>query len=276
MAWAKIYILAIATAFARRCNGRRTVTAAFSRAAPCEGFTTRPHETRVYGYEAVKSKAQSRSLSSLLRRLKRAIAAAKNQRWRRPATARDISPGRSTARASPMSGSYRRTRSYPLRAKPVAIGASTELDSFAWKDRSHGKCSGRTRFRRSAKCPMMIHVAPYGFYWFQIAGARQVAEQPLHPSYPEFENHRWCRSARPGFLWPAPGVIRTDVLPGHWPRTAVPLSARRRPIHRLTSAIPLCDIGDQPAWLPFRDDPARHKAGRIAEKDRVGAFDRES
>ena len=98
----------------------------------------------------------------------------------------------------------------------------------------------------------MITLAPYGFYWFQLREARQIGARRTQSWFP---NSRpwWCRSARPGYRWPAPAAYsNATCLPGHLARTRWYPERSAEAIHpTLTSAIPFCDIGDNRPWLAF-------------------------
>jgi len=84
-AWATTTILAIATAFGRRCNGRSTENAGFSRADPQRLYLPVLMDP-LYGYQAVNVESQEKDPSSLLNWMRRMITIRRTKRRSAAAT----------------------------------------------------------------------------------------------------------------------------------------------------------------------------------------------
>ena len=152
---------------------------------------------------------------------------------------------------------------------------AAELDLSRWKGRMPLEMLGRTHFPAIGELPYMITLAPYGFYWFQLQRARQVASAAPQRAVPEFETlvvplgSTWVSLAR------TRGVFERDVLPAIWrARAGIPNESAQAIQPRWSSAIPFCDIGDNRPWLAFFETTQRgdHGALRAADAHRVGAL----
>ena len=226
----------------------------FSRADPARLYAPTIMDP-VYGYEAVNVEAQSRSLSSLLSATKRLIAVRKSTLAFGRGTMTLHPPGQplGAGLCPPVPG-----RGHPLRRQPVALGAGHRTRSVAWKDRIPLEMLGRTRFPAIGELPYMITLAPYGFYWFQLAGARQVGAGARRARC-RSSRRWWCRWARPGCRWRAPAACSSATCCRRYlARTRwYPERSAEAIQPTLISAIPFCDIGDNRPWLAFFETTQR-------------------
>ena len=152
--------------------------------------------------KSVNVEAQSRSLSSLLSATKRLISVRKSTLAFGRGTMTFIRPVNRSVLA------YVRQYGDEVILCVANLSRSaqaTELDLSAWKDRIPLEMLGRTRFPAIGELPYMITLAPYGFYWFQLQRARQVASTSNRPRCRNSKRW-WCRWARPGCRWRAPAA----------------------------------------------------------------------
>lgn len=122
----------------------------FSRADPARLYAP-PIMDPVYGYDSVNVEAQSRSLSSLLSATKRLISVRKSTLAFGRGTMTFIRPANRAVLAY--------VRQYHDEvilcvANLSRAAQATELDLSPWKDRIPQEMLGRTRFPRSASCPI--------------------------------------------------------------------------------------------------------------------------
>ena len=125
--------------------------AGFSRADPQRLYLP-PIMDPIYGYEAVNVEAQAREPGSLLNWTRRHARRARQQPAR-SAAARFTIPAARQPQGPRLPARVRR-RVDPVRGQPVAARRSrSSSTSRASRAACRSRCSGATRFRRSASCP---------------------------------------------------------------------------------------------------------------------------
>ena len=200
----------------------------------------------VYGYEAVNVEAQSRSLSSLLSWTKRLIAVRKSTQVFGRGTLTFIRPAN---RAVLVYVRQYRTRSSC--ASPTCRARRRRPSSICrrGKDRIPLEMLGRTRFPAIGELPYVVTLAPYGFFWFQLQRARQVASQCTPRAVPEFEtlvvpvNSTWVSLARDAAACSSATCCRAFSRG----RAGFPSKPRKRSSRRLISATAVLRHRRQPA-----------------------------
>jgi maltose alpha-D-glucosyltransferase/alpha-amylase len=163
----------------------------------------------VYGFEAVNVEAQSRSLASLLSWTKRLISVRKSHNVFGRGSLTFIRP----ANRSVLVYVRQDENDVVLCVANLSRSAqAAEIDLSPWRGRVPFELLGRTTFPPIGETPYIVTLAPYGFFWFQLAerdGSK--IEVPTTPA--EFETivmpHGW-RSLLQGR---AKSVLERDVLP---------------------------------------------------------------
>ncbi len=164
-AWATTSISATATAYVRRCTGRPTATAGFSRADPA-ALVLPTLMDPLYGYETVNVEAQMRDPHSLLHWMRRMLAVRR----------RHVAFGRGTLRFL-----------YPKNRKVLAFlreydgetilcvanvsraPQAVEVDLSEFAGRVPVELNGGSLFPPVGQLTYLLTLAPYGFYWFILA-----------------------------------------------------------------------------------------------------------
>ena len=135
---------------------------------------------------------------------------------------------------------------------------------------------GRTRFPRDRRTALLITLAPYGFFWFQL----QERDKSSRTVPRRAANSRpwWCRLARPGCRWRAPAACSSATCcRAFLPRP--PLVCREAlaaNCHQAArSAVPLRSSATNRPWLAVirgRTQRGRHGRYVLPLHDRLGAL----
>ncbi len=167
-------------------------------------------------------------------------------------------------------------RGDPLRRQPVALRAGHRTRPVGLEGpHPAGNARPHPISRRSANCPIMITLAPYGFYWFQLR-ERDKSDHAPPSVVPEFETLVVPVGADLGLAGPHPRRVRTRRTAG--PSGANPLVSGAFGDRNPSDP----DLGDP--VLRYRRQPAlarvlrsdararRDDALRVADADRMGAL----
>lgn len=232
----------------------------FSRCDPARLYSP-PVMDAVYGYESVNVEAQTRSLSSLLSWTKKLISVRKSSKV--------FGRGSMTF----VSSSNRSVLAYLRQHDDGAIlcvanlsrsAQPTELDLSAWKGRFPVEMLGRIPFPEIGDLPYLVTLAPYGFYWFELAQKPPSANVPTSPIH-DYQT----LVVPPGSTWLTLSRTRTiferDVLPAHLSTARwFPERSARAISAQLVSAIPFVNEGDARPWLLLFDAKYRDGGGHYA------------
>ncbi|MDC7786570.1 maltose alpha-D-glucosyltransferase [Rhodoplanes sp. TEM] len=137
----------------------------FSRCDPAKLYLP-PIMDPVYGYQAVNVEAQARSSSSLYNWMKRMIAVRKSSKVFGRGTMSILRPSNRSVLA------YLRQYENEVILCVANLSRSAqwaEIDLAAWRGRVPIEMLGRVRFKRLDEAPFAVTLAPYGFFWFQLA-----------------------------------------------------------------------------------------------------------
>ncbi|RAI45598.1 maltose alpha-D-glucosyltransferase [Rhodoplanes roseus] len=137
----------------------------FSRCDPAKLYLP-PIMDPVYGYQAVNVEAQARSSSSLYNWMKRMIAVRKTSKVFGRGTMTILRPSNRSVLA------YLRQYGNEVILCVANLSRSAqwaEIDLSAWRGRVPIEMLGRARFKRIDEGPLGVTLAPYGFFWFQLA-----------------------------------------------------------------------------------------------------------
>ena len=245
-AWATTSTSATATACARRCSGRATATAGFSRADFAQLYLP-PSMDPVYGYQAVNVEAQLRTPTSLLRWIHRFIAAAQG-------STRSSASGTYELLRAGEPPRLRALRTYEedvvLCVHNLARSAQpVELDLSRFEGRVPEEMFGRTRFPASAGSPTRSRSRPVGS---SGSSSERTAMTPDRVLAGELD----LTSESPDRLRPQPALVRLEG--GGRSRTRA-RRRRRRPLAaaaarrcRRRAAVPDGDARAVPAAARFR------------------------
>ncbi|CAL8968408.1 Glucosamine kinase [Rhodoplanes sp. P11] len=168
----------------------------FSRCDPARLYLP-PIMDSVYGYQAVNVEAQARSTSSLYNWMKRMIAVRKTSKVFGRGTMTILRPSNRSVLA------YLRQYGPEVILCVANLSRSAqwaEIDLSAWRGRVPIEMLGRARFKRIDDGPFGVTLAPYGFFWFQLAeeGGGQPAEPTMPREWVTLVLHAGWRSLRDG------------------------------------------------------------------------------
>ena len=130
----------------------------------------------VYGHQSVNVEAQQRSPSSFLSWMKRLIGVRRSNN----------AFGRGTLELHPAGEPHRaglrpaiRERHHPVRRQPVALGAGRRDRSQPLEGpRAAGDAGANGVSRASATSPIVVTLAPYGFFWFLLCDQPEPKADP--------------------------------------------------------------------------------------------------
>ncbi len=184
--------------------------AGFSRCDPARLFLP-PIMDSVYGYEAVNVEAQSRSLASLLSWTKRLISVRKSSRVFGRGSLNFIRPSNRSVLV------YVREHDGDVLLCVANLSRSAqaaEIDLSKWRGRVPRELLGQTNFPPIGDKPYIITLAPYGFFWFQLAEQdSSVSEAPIIPA--EFETLVVTGDWKSLLQGRSKPLLERDVLPAY-------------------------------------------------------------
>jgi maltose alpha-D-glucosyltransferase/alpha-amylase len=179
----------------------------FSRADPARLYLPTIMDP-VYGYEAVNVEAQSRSLGSLLSWTKRLISVRKSTQCFGRGSLTFIRPAN---RAVLVYVRQYRGEVIICVANMSRSAQAAEIDLSRWQGHVPREMLGQTNFPPIGEQPYVITLAPYGFFWFQLAEPRG---QPADVSSTSMEFATLVITADWMIAGNSRNVLEEEVLPG--------------------------------------------------------------
>ncbi|WP_298722915.1 maltose alpha-D-glucosyltransferase [uncultured Ferrovibrio sp.] len=190
----------------------------------------------IFGYQAVNVEAQSRNIASLLSWMKRIIAVRRSTQCFSRGTLTFLRPENRSVLA------YLRQCGDEVILCVANLSRSaqaTEIDLSAFAGRTPLELLGRTSFPKIGTAPFTVTLAPYGFFWFELA---RVAE-PVHmqrPLMPAFTTLVWSNAWASLEGAAMRQVFEADVLPPYlMAQRWFAGKGRKIPDTRLKTVIPL-------------------------------------
>jgi len=194
----------------------------FSRADPSR-LTAPPIMDPLYGYEAVNVEAQASDPHSLLMWMRRNIAVRRQYQAFGRGTFRLLYP------------KNRKILVYLREHEGITIlcvanlartPQAVELDLSEFRDRIPIELDGGSVFPPIGQLPYLLTLAPFGFYWFNLAeeSAWPSLHTPTPEPMPEYQTIVFRKSFAEGLL-AARGVLEREVLPPYLAKRA---GSRRR------------------------------------------------
>ena len=198
----------------------------FSRADPSR-LMLPPIMDALYSFEAVNVEAQSRDPHSLLNWMRRMLDIRKQQKAFGRGLLKPLYPANRRVLAylrtytdKSSADNNGATETLLCVANVARSAQAVELDLSAYAGSVPVEMMGGSAFPPIGQLPYLLTLAPYGFYWFYMAGPEQMPS--WHTPYPEPMPDLITLVLRNGgrdiLLEPVRGLLEREILPAYLPK----------------------------------------------------------